>query len=102
MARDGALFVCQSCGAVHSKWAGQCSACQSWNTLVEERQSAPPGAIKPAATAKGRGVQFENLQSDTPEPPRITTGVAEFDRVCGGACGRLHRAGRGRAALLHD
>ena len=84
MARDGTLFVCQSCGAVHSKWAGQCSACQSWNTLVEERQSAPPGAIKPAATAKGRGVQFESLQSDTPEPPRITTGVAEFDRVCGG------------------
>ena len=31
-----------------------------------------------------RGIQFETLQSDTPEPPRITTGVAEFDRVCGG------------------
>lgn len=84
MARDGSLFVCQSCGAVHSKWAGQCSACQSWNTLAEERQSAPPGAIKPAATAKGRSVLFESLQSDTPEPPRIITGVAEFDRVCGG------------------
>ncbi len=84
MARDAALFVCQSCGAVHAKWSGQCSACQSWNTLVEERQSAPPGAIKPAATAKGRGVQFESLQSDTPEPPRIVTGVGEFDRVCGG------------------
>ena len=76
MARDGTLFVCQSCGAVHSKWAGQCSACQSWNTLVEERQSAPPGAIKPAATAKGRGVQFENLQSDTPEPPQTRSNSA--------------------------
>ena len=53
---------------------------------MEESRSAPPGAMKPAtsAAARGRGVQFETLQSDTPEPPRIITGVAEFDRVCGG------------------
>ncbi|AYG93774.1 DNA repair protein RadA [Brevundimonas naejangsanensis] len=84
MARDSLLFVCKSCGAVHSKWAGQCSSCGEWNALVEESKAAPPGAMKPAATARGRGVQFETLQSDTPEPPRIVTGVTEFDRVCGG------------------
>ena len=84
MARDSLLFVCKSCGAVHSKWAGQCSACGEWNVLVEESRAAPPGAMKPASTARGRGVQFETLQSDTPEPPRIVTGVTEFDRVCGG------------------
>ncbi len=84
MARDGAIYVCQSCGAVHGKWAGQCGACGQWNCIVEESRSAPPGALKPAATARGRGLTFETLQSDTPEPPRIVTGVAEFDRVCGG------------------
>jgi DNA repair protein RadA/Sms len=84
MARDNAIYVCQSCGAVHGKWSGQCGACGQWNTIVEESRSAPPGALKPAAVARGRGVQFESLQSDTPEPPRILTGVAEFDRVCGG------------------
>ncbi len=84
MARDGAIYVCQSCGAVHGKWSGQCGACGQWNCIVEESQSAPPGALKPASTARGRGVVFETLQSDTPEPPRITTGVGEFDRVCGG------------------
>ncbi len=86
MARDSALYVCQSCGTVHGKWSGQCSSCGQWNTLSEESKSAPPGAIKPstAASARGRGIQFETLQSDTPEPPRIATGVAEFDRVCGG------------------
>lgn len=84
MARDGALHVCQSCGAVHAKWAGQCAACGGWNCLVEESQSRPPGALKPAGVSRARGVQFETLQSDTPEPPRIITGVAEFDRVCGG------------------
>ncbi|MFN9250867.1 MAG: DNA repair protein RadA, partial [Brevundimonas sp.] len=84
MARDGTLHVCQSCGAVHAKWAGQCSACQGWNTLVEESKAAPPGALKPVSTARGRGLTFESLTSETPEPPRILTGVGEFDRVCGG------------------
>ena len=84
MARDGAIHVCQSCGAVHGKWSGQCGACGQWNSIVEESRSAPPGALKPAASSRTRGVQFETLQSDTPEPPRIVTGVTEFDRVCGG------------------
>ncbi|MEG2313976.1 DNA repair protein RadA [Brevundimonas sp.] len=84
MARDSSLFVCKPCGAVHSKWTGQCTGCQEWNTLVEESKSAPPGAMKPTATARGRGITFETLVSDTPDPPRIKTGVAEFDRVCGG------------------
>src|SRR3989344_5327732 len=84
MAREGAIYVCQSCGAVHGKGAGQCGACGQWNCIVEESRSAPPGALKPAATSRARGVQFETLQSDTPEPPRIITGVGEFDRVCGG------------------
>ncbi|WP_298126636.1 DNA repair protein RadA [Brevundimonas sp.] len=84
MARDGAIYVCQSCGAVHGKWSGQCGACGQWNTIVEESRSAPPGALKPASSSRTRGIQFESLQSETPEPPRIQTGVAEFDRVCGG------------------
>ena len=40
--------------------------------------------MKPVTTARGRGITFETLVSDTPDPPRIKTGVAEFDRVCGG------------------
>ena len=49
MARDGAVYACQACGAVHSKWAGQCTACGAWNTLVEELTAArPPGALAPS------------------------------------------------------
>ena len=84
MARDGAIYVCQSCGAVHGKWAGQCNACNEWNVIVEESRSAPPGALKPQSASKTRGLQFESLMSETPEPARIVTGVTEFDRVCGG------------------
>ncbi len=84
MARDGAIYVCQSCGAVHGKWAGQCTACNQWNVIVEESRAAPPGALKPVSASKTRGLQFESLMSETPEPARIITGVTEFDRVCGG------------------
>ena len=84
MAKDGAIYVCQSCGTVHGKWAGQCSSCNGWNCIVEESRSAPPGALKPISNARARGLTFETLESDTPEPPRIITGVTEFDRVCGG------------------
>jgi DNA repair protein RadA/Sms len=84
MARDGAVYVCQACGAVHSKWAGQCTACGGWNGLVEELQSRPPGALAPTRTTKTRGLAFETLQSEVAPPKRILTGVEEFDRVCGG------------------
>ncbi|CAN5174637.1 DNA repair protein RadA [soil metagenome] len=84
MARDGAIYVCQSCGATHGKWAGQCNACNAWNTIVEESRAVPPGALKPSSGVRARCVTFESLMSETPEPPRIVTGVTEFDRVCGG------------------
>jgi DNA repair protein RadA/Sms len=84
MARDGAAYICQSCGAVHAKWAGQCSACAQWNTLVEEVGARAPGALAPTRATKQRGLAFEGLKSDAPAPPRLITGVDEFDRVCGG------------------
>jgi len=84
MARDGAVYACQSCGAVQTKWAGQCPACGVWNTLVEELQARPPGAMAASKTGRARGLSFEGLQDETHAPPRIRTGVDEFDRVCGG------------------
>ena len=84
MARDGAVHVCQSCGAVQAKWAGQCPACGAWNSLVEETQARPPGALAPSRASKTRGLAFQGLEEHSPAPPRIATGVEEFDRVCGG------------------
>jgi len=85
VAKDGSAYICQTCGAVHSKWAGQCSACNAWNSLVEERQSRPPGALAPTrGTKAAAGLTFETLQSEDVAMPRLITGVEEFDRVCGG------------------
>lgn len=86
MARDTAIYVCQACGGVHNKWAGQCSACNAWNTLVQEAYSTPPGGLKPEAAKISRlnKLQFETLDSADEAPARMITGIDEFDRVCGG------------------
>lgn len=83
MAKSSTTYVCQSCGAVHTKWAGKCSACGAWNTLVEEAPPPPMGGTA-RKREKGRAFQLEDLKTRDIEPPRRITGVAEFDRVCGG------------------
>src|SRR6201994_1244229 len=75
-------FVCQSCGATHSKWSGKCEACGGWNTITEEG-AAPP--IKSGVRrVKGRRFALEDLKTEDAPPPRRITGIAEFDRVTGG------------------
>jgi DNA repair protein RadA/Sms len=83
MARTQTSFVCQSCGAAHNKWSGQCTACGAWNSITEEAASIPAGAgaRKPA---KGRVFALEDLKTEDIEPARRVTGINEFDRVCGG------------------
>src|SRR5471030_156975 len=76
-------FVCQSCGAVSSKWAGKCEACGGWNTITEEG-AAPPIGSSAGRRIKGRRFALEDLKSEDAEPPRRMTGIAEFDRVTGG------------------
>jgi DNA repair protein RadA/Sms len=76
-------FVCQACGAVQPKWSGRCDECGAWNSLAEESRAAPLGGSA-RRTAKGRPFALEPLLSNTKEPPRKLTGIAEFDRVAGG------------------
>ncbi len=79
-AKKGVVFVCDSCGAVYAKWAGQCGACEAWNTLREQVQTR-------AATAKSGplGLTAHRLSEvDVEQSPRISTGLQELDRVLGG------------------
>ncbi|HMT13534.1 MAG TPA: DNA repair protein RadA [Aestuariivirga sp.] len=77
-------FVCQSCGAVTPKWSGHCDACDSWNTILEERGAAPAAGARGASLPKGRPSRLVGLTGTEPAPPRIETGMAELDRVAGG------------------
>ncbi|MEM0908805.1 MAG: DNA repair protein RadA [Pseudomonadota bacterium] len=79
-------FVCQSCGASHTRWSGKCDACGAWNSLVEEASAADimTAATGKASRTKGRRLTLARLDEPVGEAPRITTGIAEFDRVTGG------------------
>jgi len=82
MSRRTLSFICQNCGAAHSRWQGKCEGCGEWNTLVEEGAERPAGpGRKPA---KGRMFALEPLSGGAQDAPRLACGMAEFDRVTGG------------------
>ena len=83
MAKGSISYVCQACGAVHSKWSGKCDACGGWNTITEEGAPPPIGGDA-RRRARGRPFALEDLKTEDEAPPRRATGIAEFDRVCGG------------------
>src|ERR1700758_2782723 len=79
MAARAQNFICQNCGAAFARWAGKCEACGEWNTLVEEGAEGPRRPLR-----KGRPFVIEPLKGATQEAPRLSSGIAEFDRVTGG------------------
>jgi len=85
MAKLQKRYVCQACGSVSSKWAGQCADCGDWNTLVEDA-----GAVVTVFQARhnlqsgGRAIQLSGLDADVPLPERMASGIAELDRALGG------------------
>ena len=76
-----APHVCQTCGAAHGKWAGRCEACGAWNTLVEEAAREPRAA---GAAGVGRALALADLSVCAAAPTRLSSGIAELDRVLGG------------------
>lgn len=86
MARTKTSYVCQSCGAVHPRWVGKCEACDAWNSIVEETiESAPIGGGKRSGSgASGKSIDFVSLKGTSEQRPRLTSGIAELDRVLGG------------------
>lgn len=79
------IFFCQSCGYESSKWLGQCPGCKEWNTMVEEpaggkRSGGAFGGVSGKRAAEPVSLKQVNLQ----EGERMTTHIAELDRVLGG------------------
>ena len=87
MAKTRTRFYCTECGNDTPRWQGQCPACQAWNTLVEERVSAPAreggrGAVQRASGARAAPVRIREVEGA--EERRWATGIDEFDFVLGG------------------
>lgn len=84
MAKAQKSYICQSCGATSTRWAGKCDTCNEWNTLQEETADAsvPKGL---SGKQKGRVIDFVDLRNDQSKTyPRHQTKIEEFDRVTGG------------------
>ena len=83
MAKARLQFVCSACGASHSKWAGQCSECGEWNTLVES--IAPANHPRQGYAGKTPDSRIQPLKDvELESETRISTGLDELDRVLGG------------------
>ena len=77
-------YQCNDCGAVVPKWAGQCPECQAWNSLTEVlvEQATATGRFQSHADAPAAVRTLDEV--DAGEEPRLSTGLAELDRVLGG------------------
>lgn len=90
MAKPRTIYVCQSCGHEHHKWSGKCTACEEWNTLVEEVRGADTdtssNSLKSRAGygAEGGAEPVRMSDVELTDENRVTSGISEFDRVLGG------------------
>jgi len=85
MAKPKKQYACTGCGATATQWAGQCTGCQEWNTMVEDAASVvTPFQAKHGLQTGGRAIQLTGLDAEVTLPDRMGTGIAEFDRALGG------------------
>ena len=78
------LFYCTECGNETPKWAGRCSVCGAWNSIVEQPEEKKP-AGKGRLLANVRTVKAESITDlSSDEEIRFSTGMGELDRVLGG------------------
>lgn len=83
------IFYCTECGNEFPKWAGQCSACGAWNTIVEGESLRERGQAKGAASGTVRRRSANSAphlisKVETSAELRFPTGLNELDRVLGG------------------
>ena len=85
MARVQKRFVCQNCGSVSSKWAGQCVDCNEWNCIVEDAGAVvTPFRAKHDLQGGGQWIELVGLDTKISLPDRLSSGIKELDRALGG------------------
>jgi len=87
MAKPRTSFVCSECGAVASRWTGQCADCKAWNTMTEQVESQGVNRMSQTTHHKSLAQTAPVLSLsdiDAIDVPRFGTGIEEFDRVLGG------------------
>jgi len=74
------VHVCRECGTSHPKWAGRCSGCGDWNTLVEDVDVADDATVE--RSARPAPTRIGEVSAEYGDP--VPTSIGELDRVLGG------------------
>ena len=84
MAKRKSIYVCTECGHRAKNWMGKCPGCSSWDTMVEELESAGVSVgSKAVRTEKSRGsIVISEVVAES--GARLSTGVKELDCILGG------------------
>lgn len=81
-------YRCTECGTTFAKWAGKCTNCGSWNTLIETlpTESAEGKNALSSAKVSGKKLDFVNIKSIVPSDAkeRLKTPFKDLDTVLGG------------------
>ncbi|MBL4711952.1 MAG: DNA repair protein RadA [Gammaproteobacteria bacterium] len=84
MAKIKVQYACTSCGASHSKWAGQCGDCGEWNTM-SEAITAITGNNRQGFAGKKSNAKIQAMEDiQMHAEMRTPTHISELDRVLGG------------------
>ena len=79
MAKVTVQFTCSECGTTSGRWLGKCPGCGVFGSLVEELHGSPTESVAAVAL---KPVSIGSVRVE--DADRISTGVAELDRVLGG------------------
>ena len=88
MAKAKTAYVCNQCGAEHTKWQGQCADCGAWNSLSEivlQPSSKSAAASRTGYAGGANEIRVQSLADVAQEvESRTSIGIGELDRVLGG------------------
>ena len=85
--KEKTVYVCSECGRKVNKWVGRCPECGAYDTM-EETVEMPAPRTNARATVQKPVNPSRLIQVQVGEHDRLSTGLAEFDRVLGGGLRR--------------
>lgn len=87
-------YHCVECGASYQKWAGKCTFCNSWNTVVEDSSSDTImrsigknlKSSKGSEKSSSKSIEFISINDikNTENTNRLQFSIEEINRVLGG------------------
>jgi len=85
LAKTKSVYSCTACGAIVTKWAGQCPDCGDWNCLVEtiaeQAENTKSSRFSGYSGSESAILSLKDVPMGAIQ--RISTGMYELDRVLG-------------------